>query len=81
MPRIADAIYSESEDVRAQAVRDALVLGLMVELMKRHPDQMHKARVDFQKWMVTVRDVGARMLFYEIMIGLAPTSVRDAATD
>ena len=81
LPRLAADIYSESEEVRAQAVRDALVLGLTVELMKRHPDQVHKARVDFQKWMVTVRDVGARMLFHEIMIGLAPTLVRDEATD
>jgi hypothetical protein len=81
LPRLATDIYSEREAVRRQAVLDALVLGLMVELMTRHPDQMHKARVDFRKWMVTVQDVGARMLFHEIMTGLAPTSVVDEATD
>ena len=63
------------------AIRDALVLGLMLELMAHHPEQMHKARVDFQKWMVTVRDVGARMLFHEIMTDLSHTFVRDEATD
>jgi hypothetical protein len=31
--------------------------------------------------MVTVRDVGARMLFHEIMTGLAITSVCDEASD
>jgi hypothetical protein len=81
LPRLATDIYSEREEVRRQAVLDALVLGLMIELMTHHPDQMHKARVDFQKWMVTVRDVGARMLFHEIMTGLAITSVCDEASD
>jgi hypothetical protein len=81
LPRLASDIYSEREDVRRQAVFDALILGLMGELMTNHAAQIHIARIDFQKWMVTVQDVGARMLFHEIMTGMAAASVSDEATD
>jgi hypothetical protein len=81
LERLETDIYSDREDIRRKAVLDALISGLTGELMARHADQLHKARIDFQKWMVTVQDVGARMLFHDIMTGMAAASMGDATTD
>jgi hypothetical protein len=81
LPRLASDIYSEHEDVRRKAVLDALISGSTGELMTQHANQVHKARVDFQKWMVTVQDVGARILFHEIMASMAAAAVGDEAED
>ncbi len=69
--RVEAEIYSDSLEVRRQAVLDAFILGFGHDLMRGHPAQMNTARVEFQKWMVTNRDMGARLLFNEIMFRLS----------